>query len=137
MPNPLLEPALKKECDTAAREAKRPCRGETLRAPLENDLQRELRVERFSRPDSWSVVAGADGGADLAEAAAAGVGIAELGWSRAGEIEAIGYVEHLHAELGVERARPSGPQNRLARFISGPLIRTDKGKARQPTPTTR
>ena len=66
----------KNKCDTAAKEAKQPCRGETLRAPLEDDLQRELRVERCPRTDAWSVVASADGGADLTEAAGVRVGIA-------------------------------------------------------------
>ena len=80
-------------------------RGREHLAPLEDDLQRELRVEWFSRPDAGSVVTGPDGGPDLAEAAGVRVRVAELRRSRAGQIETVGDVEHLHAELSINPLR--------------------------------
>ena len=75
--------------------------GETTASGLENDLQRELRVEGFSGTNSWRVIACADGGAHLAEAAGIRVGIAKLRGAGAGQIQTVGEVEHLDAELGV------------------------------------
>jgi hypothetical protein len=71
----------------------------TTRAPLEDNLQRELRVEGFSGTDSWGVIASADGGANLTEASRSRVGIAKLGRAGIGQVETVGDVEHLDAEL--------------------------------------